>query len=421
MFKKLKEFDYLTFSTTDSYLKYRIFCQGKHGLIYRVTSYFYNFIKSFNLFRFKVKKSDVIFIYSTENQKKSLDLIQERYKEKHGESCGVSYSLKNKLKSNYYFPEVYSYLVSLIFFPVAIIESLYSIFFKKDYDKYAHGIDRYILSFGQYITYWLFLSLIKPKIIMLSNDHNSEIRVVLSIAKKKGIKTIYVQHASPNSQLPPLEQFDKSLLDGQASLDVYDTIGKLSEDVELVGISKLDKVKRAKKGAYSREFVSIAINASFEMPNLISLIKEINTLGEVVRLRLHPGQMGNQNSIKKQLNGLDVVFNDPTKDDLFDFILTSKSLIAGNSNILLEAALLNIPTYYARLDNSEFDYYGFVKNKISVEIKQDLSNITQVFNINEVSNKEGLKYYDNSVGESYFGYSNELICDHIDDLLNKCN
>lgn len=131
--------------------------------------------------------------------------------------------------------------------------------------------------------------------------------------------------------------------------------------------------------------------------------------------------MGNQNSIKKQLNGLDVVFNDPTKDDLFDFILTSKSLIAGNSNILLEAALLSIPTYYARLDNSEFDYYGFVKNKISVEIKQDLSNITQVFNINEVSNKEGLKYYDNSVGESYFGYSNELICDHIDDLLNKCN
>ncbi|ANP66408.1 hypothetical protein H4F24_10530 [Vibrio alginolyticus] len=421
MFKKLKQFDYLTFSTTDSYLRYRIFCQGKHGLTYRIASYFYNFIKSLNRLSFKIKKSDVIFIYSTENQKKSLDLIQEKYKEKHGNECGVSYSLKNKLKSNYYFPELYTYLISLVFFPLAIVESLYSILFKKDYDKYAHGIDRYILSFGQYIVYWFFLSLIKPKIIILSNDHNSEIRVVLSIARKKGIKTIYVQHASPNAQLPPLEQFDKSLLDGQASLDVYHSIGELSEDVDLVGISKLDRVKRIKEDDYSREFISVAINSSFEISNLIRLIKEINSYGEAVRLRLHPGQMGSQNSIKKKLNGLDVIFNDPKRDDLFEFILTSKSLIAGNSNILLEAALLNTPTYYAKLDNSEFDYYGFVKNKISVEIKEDFSNINQVFDINSVRSKESLKYYDHSVGESYFGYSDELICEHIDNLLNKCN
>ncbi len=419
MFDRIKNLDYLTFSTNEDYLNFRIFCQGRYGIIRRILSYFYGFFLSLKKFKFKLIKSDVVFIYSTDNQKRSLELIQDEYKSRHGVQCGISYSLKNKVNGELNFPEVYSYIISLFFLPLVFIESTISILFKKDYKKYAHGLDRYILSFGQYCIYYFFLSIIKPRLIVLSNDHNSEIRAIISLAKKKKIKTLYIQHASPNINLPPLEQFDICLLDGQASLDIYNQVGKLSKEVELVGIAKLDKFKKIKPVKNKSKFISIALNASFEINSVKNLIRIINSHGHKVRVRMHPGQVGDQDKIMNMIGSLDVIYNDPRKDDLFDFILSSKILIAGNSNIILEAAILGVPTCYAVLADSEYDYYGFVRDGITTPIDRDFSDITNVFHkvLNFKPKLEKIKYYDHSVGESYFGQSSLVICDYIDRVI----
>ncbi|WP_394135646.1 hypothetical protein [Aliivibrio fischeri] len=418
MFDKFKGFDYLTFKVDSQYLEFRIFCQGKFGILTRFLSYTFHFFNSFKLFAFDFKKCNVAFFYSTENQKKSLEQVRREYRRRHGMNDGFSFSLKNKISTDFSVPEVYSYLLSLPFLPILIIESLFSMILKKQYRRYAHGIDRYILSSGQFIMYYIYLLLIKPKIIVVSNDHNSEIRVLLDVARKHGIKLVYIQHATPNSNLPPLEQFDISLLDGEASLDIYHSIGPTSKIVKLVGISKLDAVKR-KIDTYSKgEMISLALNASFNMDNVKKLIKYINGLGFCVHVRLHPGQIKRKAFFERELADYRVTYSDPMSDDLFSFILGSRLIIAGNSNIILEAALLNVPTFYTMLDETEFDYYGFVKSNITIDITNSFEKLSKflIDNNSEKISHDKLKYFDNSVGEVYFGYTNVLVCDYIDKI-----
>ncbi|MEL7162836.1 MAG: hypothetical protein AAFN92_18910 [Bacteroidota bacterium] len=79
----------------------------------------------------------------------------------------------------------------------------------------------------------------QPRMIIFSNDHEPEARSLLFAAKKRGIPTVYLQHASVTDFFPPL-RFDLSLLEGQATLDVYRRVGPVTGRVEFIGMPKFD-------------------------------------------------------------------------------------------------------------------------------------------------------------------------------------
>ncbi|NAZ55357.1 hypothetical protein GL177_18770 [Vibrio toranzoniae] len=417
MFYKFKNFDYLTFKVSPSYLKLRMIAQGNNSLWKRLLSYSYHFFKALNKIRVEFRQSDVIFIWSTENQKKSLLPIQSEYKFRHGNEQGLSYSIKNRVSADVLVPEFYSYFISLFSLPFCLLYALYSICVNREYKQFSHGLDRFLLSIGQYYVYYMYLSILAPKVIILSNDHNSEIRALLEVSRKKNIKTVFVQHATPNINLPPLEQFKYAFLDGECSLDIYSSIGLLPKEIKLIGIAKLDKVKRS-LGCCNETYISVALNAIFDMKLLRELILWINYSGFTVQIRWHPGQVNKISNLSKQLNDLDVIFNDPRDCDLFSFILSSRILFSGNSNILLEAAILGIPTRYVQIDNIDFDYYHFVKNRITKEIFVGEHPFSMIFEkdsyLDFQPNESALKYYDDSIGEVYYGFSGVKACDYIE-------
>ena len=57
----------------------------------------------------------------------------------------------------------------------------------------------------------------------MSNDHSPANRALLLVAKSKGIKTVYMQHASVSNLFPVLD-FDYSFLDGVNAYNIYKEI-----------------------------------------------------------------------------------------------------------------------------------------------------------------------------------------------------
>jgi hypothetical protein len=256
--------------------------------------------------------------------------------------------------------------------------------------------------------------LVKPKLLILSNDHNSNTRVAIYICKKLGIKICYVQHASVSKYFPALEQFDIALLDGMYSKDTYESIGRMSKKVYLIGISKLDLEKRqiVKKTINSNHSlkdksytIGIALNTLSNMNAVIDLVKKINMFDLTIILRPHPSQKLHKGECMKQLKELGCKFSNSKKESVAEFLNRCSFIAAGNSNILLESLILRTPAiYFQSLDDIGYDYYGFVKNNVAFELKTD-------FNLNDFSfvlksfNTDSAKAYDDSINTEYYGYS----------------
>ena len=100
----------------------------------------------------------------------------------------------------------------------------------------------------------------KVRVLVLANDHNDINRCLIFNALEKGIKTVYVQHASVKRGFPRLD-FTYSFLDGKESLDKYLYDGKPKGEVYLSGGVRFDSLydKIAKRN-YETHRIGIAIN-----------------------------------------------------------------------------------------------------------------------------------------------------------------
>ena len=295
---------------------------------------------------------------------------------------------------------------------------------KKMFENDLYGIKRkYLEGFlNSYIYIPCFLRLLRestPEFVVVSNDHSVNNRSLLAVANYLGIPTVYMQHASVSDLFPAL-RFTYAFLDGEKSLHFY-------EDCENNSPGDIREYQKPrvflsgqKKNIYANQFmtkhkIGIAINMLDPIDAVVLLVERMKINNIDVLLRWHPRQsMSDVNKIYSAFaEDIQVRLSDPKTQDVGAFLDNVNTLIAGNSSIHLEAAIMGVRTiYYLMAPSERPDYYGYVQEGISVNAQ----SIDELFNM--LKNKEALdikgrneiiKKYSESYGTKWCGREGELV------------
>lgn len=225
---------------------------------------------------------------------------------------------------------------------------------------------------------------VAPKIVVVSNDHITSCRVLTWLARQKGIKTAYVQHAQVNSYFFPPLAFDYAFLDGKKALNVYSEIarktGAALPDIFLSGEKKTPRIRR---DAPERVCVGIGVNPFDDVESVRDLAERLFKGGvERIIVRLHPALRGPQEAaMRAGLAGLYAVDMHLAPDvRMTDFLKEISCLVAGESSVHIDALLSHVPSFYARLvqsrnDKHFADYYGFLSMGLVTTLPEDLGSL----------------------------------------------
>ena len=374
--------------------------------------FFYYLVKSPFCYNRQLRRDNAILIYgeSTNNRNTLLPIINELGEEK----VIDLYSQKQypKWKQYWYaFPHLYE-LTREMRNSDPERKSRIKYFFAKFWVMY--GCNK---AAGELLDYY------RPKILVMANDHLHFQRSLMREANKRGITTIYVQHAAVSDRFPPLG-FSYSLLDGEDSYNKYKKNEKTSGIIYLCGGIRFDAIKQSKNKKLSHLIVGIAINQVDEEEVIKSACLALNQTKvkdnqiEVI-LRPHP-QM--QLSVWKEWcdhNG--VSFSNPKEETSFEFLSRISVLVSNESSIHLDAAMCHTPTVIYNMSNGVFqDVYLFVKNNLAPQA-EDLEALKAfVLQCGDyIFDENAVKYYNCSYGTNYEGHVAKFMADLIDSIPNK--
>ena len=372
----------------------------RKGIFIRLASFGKNFIKSTStIFSKKASSNSSLFFVNNKNELLALEPIYSKLSDSDVAGYGLFY---NKC------PYFITYLISILFIPLVLYKFLVADTLNKE--KYKYAFDAYILSYGFYITCMLWFNKIKPKSIVISNDLIFTNRVIILVAKKLKITTYYIQHASVNNKLPPLT-VDYALLDGQDAADKYCECGPSTTVIFIIGIPKLDSF-------YNKTCKNIVLSKLGICTNDLDSFKRIeklcwtikNTFSSLeVYLRSHPSDR-RIDDLKKLASRLNINFSDPRNELAFDFLQSVDAIIGCDSNILLEAVLLDVYPMYFDFSKRNLDWYGFVKSGL-VEYYTECNLLCEKLielQKNKPSIRAKAKYYSGTVDTNYDGQSSDL-------------
>ena len=234
------------------------------------------------------------------------------------------------------------------------------------------------------------------KVLVMANDHNDINRCLLFNALEKGIKTVYVQHASVKKGFPRLD-FTYSFLDGQESLDKYLYAGKPNGEVYLSGGVRFDFLyDKIVKRNYEVKKIGIAINMldDFEKVKNLCLFLKNEGYNDLI-LRPHPRY---QHLDSEWLTKNNIAISNPKEESSFDFIANIDFMISNESAIHLDASIMYCPTVlYNMSDNKVLDDYNFVKNNLVKLANNDEELLTFIKNPNGIlPTKDVLQFYNAS-------------------------
>lgn len=257
-------------------------------------------------------------------------------------------------------PMFWAYIFSLPFMPIVIYRYFRS---APEYRQAYHYVfDTYWLAYGYYILMRWLLYNYQPTVLVLANDHMMWTRALIQAAAAEKIKTIYIQHASVTERFPPLNT-DYAFLEGIDAAEKYAVCGKSETKVYLVGLPRFDKYYCLINKQNTLRSIGVCVGIADVESNTISLIevltRELPDLSYV--LRPHPGDSRIQrwNALASKYEWL---FSDSREEDAFQFLSKLDAALAGDSNILLEAALMNVLPIYYDFSKKRKDWYGFYKN-----------------------------------------------------------
>ena len=348
-----------------------------------------------------INNSDLIFANS-KNEEIALKYIKNISQSSY--FAGYNQSFKND------FPYLKIYLLSILFIPVVFIRYLFckSTYLNKSY-KYA--FDGFCIAYSCQIVLPLWLNEIKPKRIFFSNHLSVFNRCLIKIAFERKIETIFIQHASINLNYPPLDYFKIIFLEGLDAYLKYKNSGTINSDIYLVGMSKFDEYLEY---INEREFIkSIAVctNGIDSFGKVEELLKLLIQFMDIkIYLRPHPSDR-RYIKWKNLAERYNVCFSDVHNQISFDFLKNVDLLISGDSNIHLEATLLNIYSMYFDTNNSNLDWYSFRKNNL-ITYHSETDKLYQELCIlikNKINVRHKAKIYCESVDTQYDGNSIFLI------------
>ncbi|OBA00469.1 hypothetical protein ADS46_10920 [Halomonas sp. G11] len=403
------------------------------GMFLRLAIFLYGlFSQSFFFRKPKVlSESDILVYAGSKNQKDALKPTVERLLDK-GINVVTLVQQKvfdnecrnNGFKSVFLGPReiVKVLVVFFIRFP-----ALYLQLRKRHKSLLLYKIDAFCESYKYLVYFDEKLKECKPKIILVSNDHNVDTRSLLAIARTMGIKTAYLQHASVSHVFPAL-MVDYAFLDGLAALDVYKKCRYskphsihpksnvfLSGQKKSLGISKFP----------GNHFLGLALNKLDKPEDIEVVIASLHSKGIPVLVRWHPGLQGKK--LKPILNIIDRYTNaeksNPLDEPVGKFISRLDVLVAANSSIHLEAALMKVvPIYYEYSPVYHHDYYGYVEKKICYEAR----SVDEIINLYHEAiaglamiNKKAIQFFSATYETEWEGKEGELVAKNLYEILHE--
>ncbi len=354
----------------------------------------------------KVKEStalgDILFYAPELNNKRSLEPIMDNMPKESYTFWYTPGSLPNRG----------IWLRSLLYFPLFVVLYLKSNL--EDRKLLGSFSWDYIRACGTYKTLEkVILNNPHLKMIVLASDQNIENRSLIELAEKYKIKTLYVQHASVTKDFPTLP-ITYSFLDGQESFDKYDHGEEMTGKFILSGGARFDFFYKYKNEEKKYD-VGIALNALDNMEKVSNLCKYIKKhYSSRIIVRPHVSLLLNKRFKSDFFISQGIDISDSLKEPSCAFISKIKKMIAGESAIHLDAAIMDVPSIiYNMSDRDEIlDIYSYVKNGLvkSYNSLEDLV-FALTFDINILT--ETKKYYNASYDTPMEGKVGKMISSFI--------
>jgi hypothetical protein len=173
-----------------------------------------------------------------------------------------------------------------------------------------------------------------------------------------------------------------ALLEGQHALDTYTRLGNLAQVVKLVGIPRLDGAIgfHGDGPIPDRVTVGFCLKTFYtpqQVDGVLAAIRASNRVNRIV-VRPHPGSPKRfWESILEKYPG-DV--SDSRQEDAVTFLRSIDVLVSGESTIVLEAALMKMPSIH--FDDGSFffpfDMYGLVGHGVAYQSVNNPGVLTAV-------------------------------------------
>ena len=273
---------------------------------------------------------------------------------------------------------------------------------------------------GLYESSIAFLKKHQPRCITFSNDHVLEARAMMLAAKALKVPTFYIQHACVRNDFPPLK-FSCSFLEGQDALDKYSKSGKVEGQVKLVGVPRIEPYLPQRRKHTAINKIAVCSNLLDSITAIEEVIDVLKTTFPNLQLtyRPHPND-------KREVNvDAAVLMSNSKKVNPFEFLLGQDLVIAGNTSIHYEAAMLNVLSiaYKFDKDGKTEDMYGFVRNGLVKEMETPESLIKYLKKAcdNPAVSSQNATYYNAVLNTKNEGKSKEIVLKAIQNLLIQKN
>jgi len=255
-----------------------------------------------------------------------------------------------------------------------------------------------------------------PKILLVSNDHSAAQRCLIGVAHLTGVRTAYLQHASVSTLFPKLD-FDYAFLDGEKALNIYAECSGSPQSAicrrPVVFLSGQKKAVAPHDLRRTRE-IGLAINNLDPAGNICSLLSRLCAAGHIVTLRPHPQH--DASSLATILEHIETMgggatLSNPQTEMARDYVARARVVVAGNSSILLEAALAGTPAiYYDMAGRIEYnDYYGYVRGGICLAAASTDDLLDLLGNNIPVASPAALRHYSETATTPWFGNEGYLV------------
>ena len=286
--------------------------------------------------------------------------------------------------------------------------------------------NKMLLSLGYHMLCRLYLRIASPRAIVFTNDHVYENRILVELAEARGISCFYLQHSTAYDNVPRIFS-SYALLEGQHAREKYLSVGSDDRRIKLVGMPKFDDhILHVNRGeAVNR--LGICTNRSMPaevIAALVSLVTQEFPELEIT-LRPHPSRES-EAKYRDIVQRWGLAFSDSKRVDVFTFLRGVDAIVAGNSSILLEAALLNVfPIYYFDshteffYNHDRYDKYDYVRNRVAcgAEGMQAVCEILRSLALQRPSVRGFAQYYCATLDTPDEGKSSALAASVICDLV----
>jgi hypothetical protein len=387
------------------------------GYLKRVAAFVRDF---FNEVRFSVAKKkrpvkigESYFFVHSQNQKNAVinlfdSVVNPRLIELRG---------KNKN-----FGSLWIYFLSVLFIPTVAFRYFNASKYQKS--SFAYCLDDYLKIQSLYVSIRLYIRKHSPAVLILSNDHNMENRIFLKAFNDERIPTVYIQHASVSDSLKfPVLNFKYALLEGNDALRKYEKWGITGCSVFLVGTARYDKYAHLANTNTCIKHVCICMSSADKMNRVKELIYSLRYYFPDIDLMLRPHPADRRgDELKKIVEKYNLGFSDARKEVSFEMLNKVDAIISGDSNILLEAALMNVYPVRYELSDMNTDAYGFIRDGLVTdyftEIPPLIERLTYLKNKKPEIRKKA-KWYSDNIDTAYEGSASRLCSEIINGAIEK--